>query len=89
MTIHRRRGTIVVMVRLHMPDFFVRLNPRVDHMDLWFTRFQELAGLADLPEKHWATKVTEFLDADSIKTVFSLSEDQRKSYDSVKNETNL
>lgn len=61
------------------------LNPRVDQVDLWFTRFSELAVLADLPEKYWATKVTEFLDSESPKTVFSLTEDQRKSYEVVKN----
>lgn len=57
----------------------------MDQVDIWFTRFQELVILADLPEKHWATKVTEFLDADSIKTVFSLPEDQRKNYEAVRN----
>lgn len=77
---------IVVILRAdHARTRCPILNPKVDQVDLWFLRYQELCLLAELLEKHWVTKVTGFFDAETIKTVFSLSEEDRKIYQTVKN----
>lgn len=60
-----------------------QLVPETDEISLWFARFENICKIAELEEEYWATKVSEYFDADMVHTAFSLDEKSRADYQTV------